>query len=229
MIEKFIKWFEANVNVADYPPSQLILLGFGFLFWVLAYYYIIKGVRKYKIVEIPMIVVALDIAWEFDWAFMLQNDLSWLFSVGCAIWFFMDVFINYSTLKFGKKLVTNDWIKDNYYYIYAFILISGLFITYFMKTNAEDNGIGIVSAYLINILISSLYIYQLISFPQLRGQGFSYKVAWFKFLGTGAITVAVWLHWRHNGFLLSMCTAVTLMDILYLYLYKNYKPETIKK
>lgn len=228
MIDDFIAWLEKNVNLAEYPPTQLMFLGFGFIFWALAYYYVIKGIRKYKIVEIPMIVVALDIAWEFDWAFMLENDLSWIFSVGCAIWFFMDLYININTLRYGKKLVTNKWIKSNYFKIYVFILISGLIITYSMKTNAEDNGIGIVSAYLINILISSLYIYQLFNYPELRGKGLSWQVAVLKFLGTGSITLAVYIHWNHNMFLISMCTVVLLMDILYLYLYKNYKPETIQ-
>lgn len=227
--ELLSEWSGIWHHFPDFPPSQLIFLGFGFIFWVAAYYYILKGIRKWKIVEIPMVVVALDIAWEFDWAFLLESDLGLIFNFGCAIWFFMDIFINYYTLKYGKKLVTNQAIKKYYYYIYAFILIGGLLLTYFMRETAEDNGLGIVSAYLINIMISSLYLYQLVSWPELRGRGFSYSVAWLKGLGTGSITIAVYLHWNHNPFLITICTLVLIMDIVYIYMYKHYKPELLKE
>ncbi|MCB0664029.1 MAG: hypothetical protein KDC24_14885 [Saprospiraceae bacterium] len=223
------EWSGVWHHFPDYPPSQLILLGTGFILWVAAYYFIIKGVRKWKIVEIPMVVVALDIGWEFDWAFLLKSDLGLIFNIGCAVWFFMDIFINIYTLKYGKKLVTNNAIKKYYNYIYLFILIGGALLTFFMKETAEDNGLGIVSAYLINIMISSLYLYQLVTFPELRGKGFSYLVGWLKGLGTGAITIAVYLHWSHNPFLITICTVVLIMDIIYLYLYKNYKPELLQE
>lgn len=224
MFENFIHWLKSNINLEAYPPIQLLFLGFGFIFWVLAYKEILQGVRKYKLVEIPMIVVAFDIAWEFNWAFLLENDLSPFFSYGCAIWFFMDIFINYYTLRYGRKMTTKPWLKKYYYYVYVFFLASGFFIVYFMRELAEDNGLGVISAYLINICISGMYIYQLLNFPHLRGQGISYRVAWNKFLGTGFISVVCFMHWPHNGFLLTMCVMVFVMDIVYIALYKNYQP-----
>ena len=215
---------DLGINVAEYPPLEIILLGFGFIFWILAYYGILKGVRKYKIVEIPMLVVAMDIAWEFNWAFLLENNFGRIFSLGCAAWFFMDCFINYYTLRYGKKLVTNRWISSKYLIIWAFVLIGSFIIIYFMRELAEDNGLGVISAYLINLNISALYLYQLLNYPEYRNRGFSYNVAWYKFLGTGFITIVCFMHWSHNWFLLTMCTMVVIMDVTYIYLFKNYKP-----
>ena len=226
-METLYNFLDPYIDFIRYPPLQLVFLGFGLIFWVLAYKEILQGIRKYKLVEMPVIVAALDISWEFNWAFVLPNDLGLLFSFGCAVWFFMDVFINYNTLRYGRKLVTNPWIKKMYPWIYLFVLTGGLLITYFMREVLEDNGLGVISAYFINLLISSLYIYQLLNFPHLRNRGFSYRVAWNKFLGTGSITVVCFMHWAHNGFLLTMCSMVFVMDIVYIWLFKNYKPESV--
>lgn len=227
MLDQIIHWLEANMNLKDYPPIQLLFFGLGFVFWALTYKEVLQGIRKYKIVEIPMIVAALDITWEFNWAFLLKNNLSFLFSIGCAVWFFMDCFINYNTLRYGRKLVTNPWISKYYFWIWLFLIIGSGFIVNTMSVLHEDNRLGVISAYQINLLISSLYLYQLLTFPHLRGRGFSYKVAWNKFLGTGFISVASLLHYHHNGYIMTMAAMVTVMDITYLILYKNYKPETL--
>lgn len=222
-LELFYQFFD--INRALYPPLQVLFLAGGFVFWLAAYKEILVGVHRYKIVEIPMIVVTMDIAWEFCWGFLLENDFGWLFRAGCIIWFIMDVYINYNTIKYGRKLVTNPWISRNYIYIYLFILVGSGCITYFMRVLAEDDGIGLVSAYLINLVISGSYLYQLLNYPELRGKGFRYKVAWTKFLGTGSISVACFLHFPENHFLHTMCVMVFIMDVVYIYLYKNYEKE----
>ncbi len=228
-----MEWFNyffydlMGINKTLYPPIQVVFLGFGFIFWFMAYKEILWGVHKYKIVEIPMIVAAMDISWEFSWGFILENDFGRLFNYGCILWFIMDCYINYYTFQYGRKLVTNPWISKNYFYIYIFLLIGSGFITYFMRTLAEDDGIGLVSAYFLNLVISGSYIYQLLNYPEYREKGFRFKVAWTKFLGTGSISVACFLHYPTNHFLHTMCVMVFVMDILYIYLFKNYMPELI--
>lgn len=215
-----------GVNMANYPPVQVFFLGLGFIFWAAAYKEVLVGTHKFKIVEIPIIVCAMDISWEFCWGFLLENDYGPMFKYGCMAWFFLDLHINYHAIKYGRKLVTNPWIKKNYIPIYLFILLGSGFITYFMRVLAEDDGLGLVSAFLINIVISGSYIYQLLSYPEYREKGFRYRVAWTKFLGTGAISVACFLHLPENHFLHTMCFLVFFMDIVYIYLFKNYNPAT---
>jgi hypothetical protein len=215
-----------GVSYANYPPIQLSFLAFGFIFWAMAYWEVLVGTHKYKIVEIPIIVCAMDLTWEFCYGFILPNDFGVLFKYGCIAWFFLDLHINYHAVKYGKKLVTNDWIKANYIPIYLFILVGSGLITYYMKVLAVDDGLGLVSAYFINLVISSTYLYQLLNYPELREKGFRYRVAWAKFLGTGSITVTCFLHLPDNHFLHTMCIMVFVMDVLYIYLFKTYKPAT---
>jgi hypothetical protein len=226
-METLYNLLDPYINFEKFPPHQLVFFGLGFVFWALTYKEILQGVRKYKIVEIPMVVAALDITWEFNWAFVLKNSLGLLFSFGCAVWFFLDCFINYNTLRYGRKLVTNPWIAKYYFWIWLFFIVGSFGMVYYMSSLHEDNGIGVISAYQINLLISALYLYQLLNYPELRGRGFSYKVAWNKFLGTGFISVGSLMHYQHNGYILTMAAMVTVMDIAYLILFKNYKPETL--
>lgn len=215
-----------HINLASYPLHEVLFLAVGFIGWAIAYHDVLKNIHRYKIVEIPIIVAALDIGWEFGYAFLLDNDFGPLFTWGCVLWFFMDLHINYHALKYSRKLVTNPWIKKYFAIIYVFVLVHGFFITYYMRTENEDDGLGLISAYFINILISSLYIYQLFCFPHYRNKGFSYRVAWAKFIGTAAISVVCFMHLPDNQYLHSMCTAVFIMDVLYIYLFKDYRPES---
>ena len=77
-----------GVNRAAYPPIQVFFLALGFVFWAMAYKEVIWGIRKYKIVEIPMAVCAMDISWEFDWGFLLENDFGRIFKIGSCFFIF---------------------------------------------------------------------------------------------------------------------------------------------
>ncbi|WP_304238545.1 hypothetical protein [Jiulongibacter sediminis] len=214
-----------HINTDRYSVPVILLFTFGTCFWIYTYIKVILGILKYKIAEIPMPVAAFNIAWEFCWGFLLVNDYGPIFKYAAMIWFFMDVFINFKLLQYGPKLVTHPWIKKNYKGLYVFFLLGGGCITYFMRTVAEDDGVGIVSAYFISLCISSLYIYQLLNFPQYRNKGFSYGIAWGKFMGTAPVTIGTFLLYPDNHFVHTMAVMVFAMDILYIYLFKKYSPE----
>lgn len=224
-------------NKGQFTPAEFVLLGLGFVFWAVAYIDVLKNIHRYRIVEIPIIVAAMDLSYEFIWGFLRpNNDLGLIFNLGNILWFAKDLHINYHALKYGHKLVTIEWIKRNYLIIYLFILITSFFTTYYLgkdtlsgNTGTEDDGLGLVAAYFINLVISSLYIYQLLSFPAYRNRGFSYRVAWAKGLGTGAISLVCFnnLDLDKTHFLHWMCLAVFIMDSVYIYLFKNYRPAPV--
>jgi hypothetical protein len=227
--ERLIETLLGHTNFNEYNGFELLLLGSGFIFWALAYFHIIRNGFKYKFNEMPMIVAAGNIAWEFSWSFIFKGDLGRLFLWGCMIWFFMDLFINYQVLSYNRQRETNAWVKKNYFLIYLFYLITWFFIVFYMAQDGDDNQLGVVSALVINVVMSSLYIYQLLKLPQLRNKGMDAKVAWWKMIGTGTITIASFYLWPKNGFLLSMGLASLLLDIMYIYLFKNYQPIETKK
>ena len=55
------------INLETYDLPEITLFAFGFILWALAYYHILKDVRKFKFCEMPMIVATGNIAWEFNW------------------------------------------------------------------------------------------------------------------------------------------------------------------
>jgi hypothetical protein len=213
-------------NNGHFCTYELILLGLGFSFWAVAYIDVLRNIHRFKIVEIPIIVAAMDLSFELIWGFLnINNSLGLLFNLGNIVWFVKDLHINYHALKYGPKLVTNKWVIKNYRIIYAFIFINSFFITYFMSNGLYqiDDGMGLVAAYFINLVISALYIYQLLTYPEYRNKGFSYRVAWTKFLGTGVISIVCFTSYS-VAFLHWMCISVFIMDVAYIYLFKYYQP-----
>lgn len=214
-----------RINTSAYEVPVILLFTLGTLFWIYTYAVVIINIEKFKLVEIPIIVAPLNLAWEFCWGFLLDNDYGPIFKYASMIWFFMDCYINYKLILYGRKLVTNHFIKTYYLLIWVFLFLGGLMITYSLKMSHLDDGVGIISAYFINILITTGYIFQMTSFPEYRHKGMSYSIAWAKFLGTAPVTIGCFLHsnYKNNYFVLSMGILVFLIDGFYIYLFKNYK------
>lgn len=224
IIDRFIRWWLHFFNLKTYDILELTLFSFGFIFWAVSYVKIIRDCRHYGICEMPMIVATGNIAWEFCWSFLFRGDLGLFFNWGCRLWFFGDLFINYYAFTHGRKLVTNRFLANNWRFWYFFCLLSWLGIVYFMTEDHDDNQLGVVSALLINVAMSGLYIYQLLNYPQFRGRGFSTTAAWFKMLGTGSISAASFIlawkgTWPHSQFLITMCVATLVLDLVYIHLY----------
>ncbi len=225
--EQLKRLIEAMLGHRDfhgYNGYELILMCLGFIFWAFAYYHIIRSGFKNKRCEMPMIAATGNIAWEFCWSFLFHGDLGLFFTLGARIWFFLDLFINFQLLRYNSKLETNPWIRKNFYLIYLFSLTVWFLIMYFMVEDGDDNQLGVVTAMVTGLVMSALYIYQLVSWPQLRNTVLSYKVAWWKMLGSASVSCSCLILWPHNGFLLSLCGATFLLDLSYIYLFANYKP-----
>lgn len=175
---------------------EMSLFFLGCVFWLLTYYVYIKGIVKNHFIEIPYIVVCMNIAWEFVWSFVfgesVRNYLGLSLQIGYALWFFFDCFIFYGLIKYGYKQFKLPFlVKHNR--ILAFVLVA-FFILFFITMNMSgyDTPIGTISAYIDNIVISSAYIFLYLQSDQKHL--FSKGVSWFKFLGTGLISLALVLH-----------------------------------
>ena len=215
------------INTDKYEVSVILLFTLGTLFWIYTYVKTLINIRKHKLVEIPALVAALNVSWEFCWGFLIVNDYGPIFKWASIIWFFMDVFINLRIFKYGRKLVTIPFLKANYTQIHILFLIAGGCITYSMHKTGLDDGIGINSAYFISILISGSYIYQLLNFPELRDRGFDKSIAWSKLMGTFPVSIGCFIHYPGNYFLWTMCSLVFVMDAFYLYLFYSLERKKV--
>jgi hypothetical protein len=234
-MDKFWQWLyhiaEHFFNLKKYHPAELTMFFAGFTLWVFAYYYIIKDIRKYKFCEMPMLVATGNIAWEFTWSFLFFGDLGPFFTWGARVWFTMDLFINYNSLKYGLKDVSNPDLRKHYRFWYVFSLIAWFCVVYFMGwVDRDTHRFGIQSALLINVVMSALYIYQLLNYPGFRGKGLNYKVAWYKMFGTGFITLGSTLVWwdKNNQLFMTFGILSFLLDAIYIYLFRYYKNPALE-
>jgi hypothetical protein len=81
---------------------------------------------------------------------------------------------------------------------------------WFMKQMGYETSIGAVSAYLLNTVISVLYV---VNFYRVRDRDhYSIWIAWLKFLGTGLISVFMVMHYPDNHFIHLLAAIIAVYD-----------------
>jgi hypothetical protein len=216
-------WLHNLFNTRDYHPLDLFFFSISFICWVLAYLEIIYNIKKYKFVDMPIVSATANIVWEFLWAFVFIINVGTAGVWGVRLWFFLDVIINASLLLYGKRQMVIPEFKKYSILIYLFLILSWSGILYTFIYMKLDNGMGAVTAMLTNVLMSVLYIMMVFRKPDLWR--ISVRTAWYKFLGTGSITVISFhlVTFRSNYFLLCLGIIAGILDLYYIYLLSYLK------
>jgi len=143
------------INWQDYTGLELFFYGLGCLFWVFAYAIYIRNIITLKYVEMPVFAGCCDVAWEFVWSFLAQNNLGMLFQGANYVWFFLDAgfIFTYGVLFFGAKQLTVPQLARRSVFIPTCLLIAVMAgaATYYMHQQGLDNVVGGRSAYLIQL------------------------------------------------------------------------------
>ena len=208
------------LNLDYYTPLQLSLFIAGAALWVINYIIIVRNIFKYKFVEMPSAVLVANFAWEFMWSWVFIQNMGMVLTIGYRAWFFLDIFIVWGFYKYGYKQVT-EGATGRYKLFFTFGILSWLLLLYVFIKQGLDNPIGVTSAYVINVLISLLYITQ---FLRLKDKfNLSFTAAWTKGLGTGLISIMSALRWPDNIWVITMASLCFLMDCYYTYIIYQYK------
>lgn len=202
-------WF----NTTDFTVFQLALFSAGCIGWVVAYVGTAMTIVKRQVVEIPAGAVAANVAWEFVWGFIIGSTMGRAFTWGYALWCLQDLFITYSTFKYGHKQVSNPQLRKAFKPAMAFGIVAWGFAIYFFVKGGYDNGYGAFSGYILNVMMSALYILLLL---QGNARDFSALVGWSKMIGTGLLSVFGFIVNRHNLFLMSLCLISFILDMAYI-------------
>jgi hypothetical protein len=206
---KNIIWLNTDI----YSIPELILFGIGAIFWILCYVFTIRNIIKYKYVSISAGVIGANIAWEFLWGFIFKQDMGMALQIGYIGWFLLDVFIVYSTFKYGYKQV-NPNIQPHFKLLFAFSIIAWLAVLYPFIKDGYDNSIGANSAYAIQLVISITCLIMLLN--NLKEKAISYWAAWSRMLGSLFCGIMCIMHWPENHWILSMVIVYMFIDIYYL-------------
>ena len=212
------------INFCDYTVPELALVLIGTIFWVIVYGVIIRNGFKNKFVEMPVPAAASNLAWEFAWGFLVTTDMGLLFVWGLRIWFIMDLAIFYLVLKHGsKQLSTKALIKYFKPVEIASVVLWTIAFYLFIK-EGYDTSMGATSAYIITVIMASLYIIFYLSSPY--REGYSFTAAWSKLVGNTLMSVFVFMHYPDMHFLQLLTIVVFILNVIYAVLFKVKKDLT---
>jgi hypothetical protein len=202
------------INLETYSLAQLSFLFAGTMLWNIAYFLIIRNAVRYGKMEMPFLAVCSNIAWEFAWAFLLYTDLGKLFEWGLRVWFFMDVAIFYFTVKYGAGQMSRDLFGKKFLPFMLLLVAWWIPVFYFFETEGLDTKMGTTSAYLITVVMASLFVYN--ATRKAPGLIATKGVAWTKFLGNTSMSIFVYLHHPEAHFLHLLTIAVFILNIIYI-------------
>jgi hypothetical protein len=207
------QWF----NTTQYPVPLLVLFGVGCFGWVVAYVAIVRNALRNRFLEIPAGAVVANIAWEFVWGFLYPNELGRFFSWGYRVWFFFDLAIVYLLFRWGDKQTALRELKAIFRPACAFGIAAWAVSIYFFVGEGYDTGYGAISGYILNTMMSALYVVIILRHGELYE--FSLVVGWSKMLGTALLTVFNFIVQGGNPYLLLLCLLTLVLDLLYIGLF----------
>jgi hypothetical protein len=209
---------EPLINLQDYSPLELVLFAAGCSMWVVVYALYAKHIYRHSMIGMPVVAAASNFGWEFVWSFLMPfTNMGLLFLWGYRIWFFFDLYIFYGVLRYGSEQVTTPAVKRYFRPIVVVTAVCWGLLYWFFKEQGYDTPIGANSAYVAQILISVFYL--LLILRDRRFVWSSAPIAWLRSLGTGFISVFMFLHYPDNHMLLLLCALSALLDGMYLYVF----------
>jgi len=181
IVDEFVNFHNPDLMPVDALTIAMTVL--SGLCWTIAYILIIyKGFRD-KTAGMPLMVLGMNLAWEFLFAFVwhMQTKAQIIVNV---IWFLFDCVIVYLKFKYGKDEfhAALPGMSDKWFYPYLITIMFWSFVLVWSCRFEFNDLQGAYAAYIQNIFISSLYIPMLFRKGSTAGQ--SMYIAIFKCIGT---------------------------------------------
>lgn len=223
-------WFNTvSTDGSLYTPVQLTLFAVGCLLWVVAYALILLQAKRHRAVEMAVIAAASNLAWEFVWGVLLRTDMGAFLVWTYRAWLIFDLFIFWQVLKLGFDQFTTPQFKRHYQAIVWGSVVFFILLYWSMTLAGIDTPTGARSAYICQFIISLLCMILLVQQPSTVG--YAWSISWLRTLGTGLISVYMWLHNPADLFILTLAAGSTLLDVSYcayfLHLRKKVQASTI--
>jgi len=189
-----------NELLAANTPAVAYGLGFlGDLLWLVVYVLAIRIAIRQKTYAIPAAAIVLNVTWEFVHSVIFPPPAA-VDLAATLLWLGFDLVILIQLLRHGRSSQAAPEERRNF----TMAVIAGVAVaivghaTFYLHVTANsifpDRG-GVIAAYLINLVMSILFIQLYFNRPD--GAGISRGIAWCKMLGTGAVSVANTIAIRH--------------------------------
>jgi hypothetical protein len=181
------------------------------IFWTITYLLILQRSIQDRIVGMPMVALCMNIAWEFIFSFVYPNDKPQLYVN--YIWFCFDLVIVIQYLKLNKSVFSEHLPEKLFYPAFCSVLAIGFFNMLFATTELGIMLGSHYTAFEINLIMSVLFIYLLLSSDRTQGQ--SIYIATTKMIGTAFASVMSFLEFPSSPLLTFLYVAIFLCDSAY--------------
>ena len=222
MYHNFIAVFLSSSTIAA------ILAIAGSIFWLVAYVLMFRKGLQDSTYGIPLLAIMLNFTWEIIYTAIYPPSARWELWLR-LLWLAVDAPNVWLLVWFGRASQKIPYIRVNYY------LVLGL--TFFLcfvghlSYHDEMAFMGATqSAYLINYIMSVLFVFLYFNRPDKRG--LSYGGAWTKMLGTICISLANIPLWPGDPraprlFLYYLFAACFLFDVFYILLLRQSRHSAV--
>jgi hypothetical protein len=200
-----------------YSSFELVMLVLGAFFWLWYYVILVRNSFKEKFVEMPVAAACGNIAWELTWGFVFKTEMGMLITYSYRAAFILDIFIFYHLLRYMGKYQTTPFARKNFAALCIGSFLAYTALLYFFQVQGYDTPTGSNSAYMLNIIISWLYVLQFYREDMIAKM--SYTIAWCKLLGNMAYSAFIFSYFPNNYFCQILCVGCFVFDLIYLYLF----------
>lgn len=193
--------------------SQTLLKVFMGVFWIIAYFEILRITEKEKIISIPLFSLCNNLTWELIYSFLFPVTGIFLFIN--ILWLVLDIFIFFTSIKYllnsknvNRKIVLFQILL---YFIMSHVIILG---THYLFNDVA----GALSGMIVNFIMSYLFIY--FYFKPDRKLGQSVIISISKMLGTAIASLLLLENYElsfANLYWYILCFGIFFMDNIYCY------------
>ena len=212
----------AWLNTMKYSELELALFFVGCVAWLLAYFGVVAGMRKHKYVEIPALAVVANLGWEITWGFVYAVDVGRLFQYGYRAWLFIDLYINYSLYRYGEKQIASPVVRRHFKPLMILGIIAWTIWHYFFIGEGYDTPVGAFSAYLITVIMSSMYVLGVLTQDP---KYYSFKVGVARLVGNSAFGIFNLLVLRDSYTIFTMIVITVFFNVAYLVVHRRRTAE----
>ena len=156
-----------------------------------------------------------NVTWEFLWGFvwtveMMGDTLQWFYRLGCVL----DLGILAFLFRYGAQQVSLPALRRLFHPVLLASLAGWSAFYWTFRGQGYDLPLGSNSAYVVNVVMSVLYIGLVLRMRDVSA--FSPGIGWLKGIGTGMVTVFVFLHYPDNRFVQTLGVLTALLDLTYM-------------
>ncbi len=183
------------------------------LCWTGVYIDLINRGFRDKTCGMPFFALAFNIAWEFIYAFIIDQGFPLQRAVN-IVWFGLDVIILVTYFRYGRQEFPRSF--EGLFLPWSMAALVVAFVTlYYAGTEFSGTRGGTYSAFAQNLMMSVLFISMLVRRRGVQGQ--SMYIALLKWIGTLAPTILVWLA-TGSRLVLALGAGCFFYDVVYIFL-----------